>query len=271
MSRPEPCPPPDHLNSLIDALPSSKRNLAELYHTAWTEIPTKVLSRIPPYLLQSELVSILDYKLAFGQNRPTLRGMIKALNEQEVKAASTTAFGFLVGSDSPGLTTEDTLKALRALTVLRGIGPATASLVLSLLSSSVAFFSDEVAVVMLQPAGGRKGLKYTESEYKRFAEAIRTRSGSGRQRELERRIWVKEMAKEIGLQLEEDIPSEKETAGTEKVDRKRGDFRASRWAKTKHPDGQDTIKDQAEVGKRKAIRGDETILSPSKRRRVNVT
>lgn len=198
-----PCTPPPRLQALINALPAPKKghSLEDLYKTAWTDIPTRVLARDPPHLLQTDLAQILDFKLAFGQNRPALRGMIAALKDEEVRKASEASFDLLKQAEATDGSERDSLvlKSLQALTVLRGVGPATASLVLSLLSPSVPFFSDEAAVVILRPAQGRKGLRYNEKEYKAFLEAVGEKGGAGGQREWERKTWVDEMSRELSL------------------------------------------------------------------------
>ena len=196
------CPSPAHLQAILEALPATKKGptLSELYTTAWTDLPSRILERKPPHLSQPELAQVLDFKLAFGQNRPALRGMIGALDNQAVVAASTEAFKLL--SEAGSAADAVVVDALKALTVLRGVGPATASLVLSLFSPSVPFFSDEAAVVALRPAAGRKGLKYNESEYREFLERVREATDEGKQREWERRIWIQETARTLGLELD---------------------------------------------------------------------
>lgn len=192
------CSPPAHLQAVLDALPATKKgpSLPELYKVAWTDLPTRVLERKPPHLTQTELAQVLDYKLCFGQSRPALRGMIGALDDRSVVEASTEAFKLLNAGGS-------TFDALKALTVLRGVGPATASLVLSLLSPSVPFFSDEAAIIALRPVAGRKGLKYNEKEYREFLQRVEKIGGEGKEREWERRTWIEETAKTLGLDLEE--------------------------------------------------------------------
>jgi hypothetical protein len=201
------CLPPVHLETVLDALPVAKKGppLLELYTTAWTDLPSRVLERSPPHLTQPDLVQVLEAKLTFGQNRPALRGMIAALDDRAVVAASTEAFQLLGSGEM--LSDPVVLDALRALTTLRGVGPATASLVLSLFSPSVPFFSDEAAVVALRPLAGRKGLKYNEKEYRAFLERVREMAGEGRQREWERRTWLEETAKTLNLELDGARPS----------------------------------------------------------------
>lgn len=69
-------------------------------------------------------------------NRPRLLNFVAALDESAVKLASEKAFGSL----------PDISKAVSELTVLKGVGPATASAVLAAYAPDVApFMSDEVS------------------------------------------------------------------------------------------------------------------------------
>lgn len=136
----------------------------------------------------------MDCKLTFGQNRPALRSMIAKLDAESVKSSSTAALSALV---SPGSSSRDRVeKAMAALLPLKGVGPATASLVLSLVSEEVPFFSDEAAAEVLKPAGGRKGLKYTIKEYWEFWDGVGKKvekegaEKEGGRRGWERRCWA---------------------------------------------------------------------------------
>ena len=157
-------------------------------------IVEEVRQRSPMHLTLPELQTIMDYKLAFGQNRPALRALIKKNTDPQVKDVSERAFA-VSGEDWPAVET-----AMTILCELKGVGPATASLILSLLYPlTVPFFSDEATVDVLRPSGGRKGIKYTMKTYKALFEALEViavavnKNGSKEEPilrgELERSIW----------------------------------------------------------------------------------
>lgn len=207
--------PPASLPAVLEALASPKRRsasaLADIYTLAWTTVPARVFARQPtPFLTRADLLDILDFKLMFGSNRPALRAMVSKIEDTAVIDASTRAFAALVepassSSSSPASppapsSPSSVRAALDALVILRGIGPATASLVLSIVSPSVPFFSDEAAVRVLQPAGGRKALKYSLKEWDAFFEGCGGlgKVDAGGRRAWERQVWAEEVLKAHG-------------------------------------------------------------------------
>ncbi len=98
-------------------------------------------ARKPPHLEKAELVRLVEWKLARGKFRPLLR-YARELREADVVAATAPAF-------EPGAGFEASVGALVAL---RGVGPATASAVLSVARDDWPFMSDEA---LNATAGGR--------------------------------------------------------------------------------------------------------------------
>ena len=116
---------------------------------------------------------------------------------QNVEAITASAFkDYAAGGDA--------LKAVKTLTQLRGIGPATASLLLSVLDpDEVPFFSDEVFRWMQwDEAGSAKGggwgrvIKYTVKEYKGVVERV----GEVRERLGVRAVDVEKVAYVLGVE-----------------------------------------------------------------------
>ena len=114
---------------------------------------------------------------------------------RNVEAITTSAFkDYAAGKDA--------LKALKTLTQLRGIGPATASLLLSVLDpDEVPFFSDEVfRWTHWDEPGSAKGggwdrvIKYTVKEYKEVVERV----GEVRERLGVRALDVEKVAYVLG-------------------------------------------------------------------------
>jgi hypothetical protein len=115
------------------------------------------------------------------------------------------------------------LPALKTLTTLKGIGPATASLLLSVASpDTIPFFSDEVFRWCMwdepgSPSGWQRKIKYNVKEYEILVskvEELRKRL-SVRALDVERVAWV--LGKE-GVNVDEeydDVSEDGKTEGTE--------------------------------------------------------
>lgn len=160
------------------------------------KIVSLVPTRTPAHITLRELQALVVYKLAFGQNRPTLCALIKKNSAAKVKNASERALALSL-EDGDWAEIE---KAMNILCELKGVGPATASLILSLLyPATIPFFSDEATIDVLAPSGGRRGIKYTAKTYKALYDALDAISASInrnaptedpiRRGELERVIW----------------------------------------------------------------------------------
>ncbi|KAG8744673.1 hypothetical protein FRC10_009587 [Ceratobasidium sp. 414] len=152
------------------------------------EFSTLVRSRDPAYLDKEELQKLMEWKLTRGKFRPTLPGLIDQNTQLKVKTCTQQAFSALsqIETDSrdKGLTAESQ-KSFRALlkalcASLKGVGPATGSLVLSVFDDRVPFMSDEAYIWAMyadeEAASGKRKLKrevkYTEKGYLDFAARV---------------------------------------------------------------------------------------------------
>jgi hypothetical protein len=118
-----------------------------------------------------------------GTFRPSLLSLVQSNTDQTIESTTREAFA--------SLTPTTTLPALKILTQLRGIGPATASLLLSVCApGDVPFFSDEV--FRWCEGDWKRGIKYNVKEYVGVVEKVRElRKRLGvRAEEVERVAWV---------------------------------------------------------------------------------
>ncbi|KAK8937469.1 hypothetical protein KSP39_PZI012047 [Platanthera zijinensis] len=129
------------------------------------EIPLLIRQREPqPFIARPELHRLVRWKLSRGKWRPRLLDFASSLPETLVESASKKAFASL----------PDLRKAVSELTVLKGIGPATASAILAAYAPNVApFMSDEAMVATL---GSAK--EYTLKQYLYFAEKLQEKAKS---------------------------------------------------------------------------------------------
>ncbi|KAL5707189.1 hypothetical protein ACHQM5_025270 [Ranunculus cassubicifolius] len=129
------------------------------------DLPLQINSRNPnPHITKSDLIKLMQWKLSRGKWRPRLLDFVTNLDESAVKSASEKAFR--------AVTEEDVGKAIEELTVLKGVGPATASAVLAAFAPEIApFMSDEAMVAAL---GNSKD--YTLKQYLVFAKKLQEKS-----------------------------------------------------------------------------------------------
>ncbi|KAJ6391302.1 hypothetical protein OIU77_025315 [Salix suchowensis] len=141
----------------------NKPNLVSLDDFYRVELPSLIHQRNPgPHITTLELSKLMQWKLSRGKWRPRLLDFVSSLDESHVKSASQKAFQSL----------PDVSKAVSALTVLKGVGPATASAVLAAYAPDVApFMSDEAMEAAL---GNSK--EYTLKQYLLFVDKLQTKS-----------------------------------------------------------------------------------------------
>ncbi|PYH64817.1 uncharacterized protein BO88DRAFT_350236 [Aspergillus vadensis CBS 113365] len=149
------------------------------------------------YLEKDELVRLMEWKMQHGTFRPALLGMIRSNSESVVRDATGRAFKALTTHHTSKEGDEEEEKfpseALDILTkALRGVGVATASLVLSLASTAdVPFYSDDVYLWVCmgevpstsgsdrvkrgvyKRLNGELNVKYTMKEYRELWEGVK--------------------------------------------------------------------------------------------------
>ena len=148
----------------------------------------------PPTPASDELTTFQNRK--HGTFRPALLGLIQSNAEEAVKSTTSASFNALPSPSSKDSFPSESLQVLSD--ALRGVGPATASLILSALpspsnpasdqdsSDGIPFFSDELFVWLclgVYPDSGsedhsssfrsaKRGIKYNVKEYRQLFEAV---------------------------------------------------------------------------------------------------
>ncbi|KAF2719539.1 hypothetical protein K431DRAFT_286668 [Polychaeton citri CBS 116435] len=120
-----------------------------------------------PYISKDDLAKLMDWKLSHGKFRPNLSNLIQRNSPANVESTSENAF---VIYDDPK---QDSVHAFEKLQSLKGVGPATASLVLSVYDpENVPFFSDELYRWCFWYAGKGTGwdrrISYSWKQYSDF-------------------------------------------------------------------------------------------------------
>lgn len=110
-------------------------------------LPAAIRARRPPHLTGAELSRVMRWKLRRGQFRPRLQQFVDALLEDDVVATTRGALA-TVAADA-GASAGAVRAAVRQLSELRGVGPATASAILSAFDRRVPFMSDEALRVAI--------------------------------------------------------------------------------------------------------------------------
>ncbi|XP_076931223.1 uncharacterized protein LOC143596302 [Bidens hawaiensis] len=181
----------------------NKPDLVTLDHFYRTKLPSLIHQRNPnPHVTTSDLTSLMKWKLTRGKWRPRLLDFVSSLDEETVKSASRKAFEAL----------PDVSKAVSELTVLKGVGPATASAVLAAYAPDVApFMSDEAMVAAL---GNSKD--YTLKQYLVFVDKLQVKakelSAEGdafTPSDVERALWSSAVGAKIEASSNTDFKSTK--------------------------------------------------------------
>ncbi|KAI9798467.1 MAG: hypothetical protein M1825_005347 [Sarcosagium campestre] len=158
------------------------------------------------WLEKEEVIHLISWKLKHGKFRPRLSQLAASNDEQKVRSATKSAYETYSESSA------NLASALSHLQTLAGIGPASASLLLSVYDPiTVPFFSDEFFRWMHYSEGTGRGwdrpIKYNVKEYKALIDKstlLRDRLRKDGDREfsavdLERAAYVLRKEQEIEL------------------------------------------------------------------------
>ncbi|KAG9230760.1 hypothetical protein BJ875DRAFT_356270, partial [Amylocarpus encephaloides] len=113
------------------------------------------------------LQKLMEWKL-----RSSLPGLIASNTNETIKAATKDAFAhYATYKDEDSRSAEDIKKTLEKLYgPLKGVGPATASLILAVHDPNFIYFFSDEAYAWLVNDGKKGSLKYTVSEYLKLCE-----------------------------------------------------------------------------------------------------
>lgn len=157
--------------------------LKELDNTRLEILPKALQNRATAagtYLEQEDLEELVQWKLGHGTFRPNLLKLCQLNDKDTVKRTSAKAFAKL---EKPPYSDEALKSCLQELTSIKGVGPATAALLLSTLDPrNIPFFGDELFRylhwdVAPRKAGDGRGWKrkinYTVLEWLSLVEQMR--------------------------------------------------------------------------------------------------
>ncbi|XP_071953107.1 uncharacterized protein [Antedon mediterranea] len=139
--------------------PGAGKTLIELDYWYQEELSGEIQSRKDKYLTHAELSKLMKWKLARGKFRPRLTELVQTNSPELVETTSTKAFKNLPNIKA----------AIKDLVVLKAVGPATASAILTAgAPDQVAFMADES---MLSIAG-LTPLEYTAKHFDKYMKSI---------------------------------------------------------------------------------------------------
>lgn len=217
----------EEYSSRISSFENEKLSTLESFF--WTELPAKILERRNegPCLTKDELKKVVEWKLTRGKWRPRLLTFASSLEDADVINASKNAFAAL----------PDLKSAVNAFCTLKGVGPATASALLTAFDSHVPFMSDEA----LEASTGSR--EYTLKHYLGFAKLLKdkaadlnSRGGKGEEGEkftasdIEKALWVSRVQTKPP---KKKVSAKKESARKEnskKESDKKGKYKSKRGA-----------------------------------------
>lgn len=181
------------LKAAKSAKKGGKETLAEL--DGWRIQLSREVRKDPRPITHEELAKLMQWKLKRGTFRPKLQQLAESNSSVEVKETTKKAVDLINKGEI--------IDSIKELCNLKGVGPATASLLGSVISEEVPFFSDE-AFDHVCP--GVK-ITYTLKTYQNFFDAIRT-WGEDRNlspAEAEKEAWI------LGMRKKHNQTKEKQT------------------------------------------------------------
>jgi len=137
--------------------------LPELDRWARGELPRLIAARRPAHVTHAELARVTEWKMARGVWRARNLALVRGNDPALVERTSAAALAKVPHPSEP----------VAILSKLAGVGPATASAVVSAAAPEVYPFFDELVAARI-PGMGQ--VTFTPREYARYAEALRERA-----------------------------------------------------------------------------------------------
>ncbi|KAI7086926.1 hypothetical protein KC356_g4644 [Hortaea werneckii] len=119
--------------------------LQPLDHQRLNTIPAAIQQRNPKFIPKDELLKLTEWKLSHGKFRPTLLKLVDSNDVMTVKTTAIEAYRILPPTNTTAPSAENIRKVLDVFTRLKGVGAATATLLMASYDQiNIPFFSDEV-------------------------------------------------------------------------------------------------------------------------------
>ncbi|ODN06233.1 hypothetical protein Ocin01_00486, partial [Orchesella cincta] len=154
----------DALKIKAESKSKKPQDLIKLDQWYQREFPSKIKARgKDPYIIHDELVQCMKWKLARGKFRPRLKELVTMNSPRVVEQESKKAFRALFKK-------EDLAASIQYLCNLKGIGPATASAIITAAAPDrAAYMADECLAAVPEI----EGIDYTLDEYMELLKHIR--------------------------------------------------------------------------------------------------
>ncbi|EGR47527.1 uncharacterized protein TRIREDRAFT_64358 [Trichoderma reesei QM6a] len=247
--------------AVVEAISRSKgakdgqKTLAELDQYRYVDaVETFGLKKQKREMDLDDVKMLVEWKLRHGKFRPTLMSLVSSNPPSSSQQTIQFAIKFYASSKDAG-------SAIRMLSELKGVGPATASLLLSVHDAdNVIFFSDE-AYYWLCCGGKKESIKYTPKEYlalRAEADALMKRLGVSAV-EVEKVAYVLMKQPETMKESKADVTAKTATPATSSSSKKR---------RTASSEGSDKKEKKSQVtAMKKDTTEENTALRRSKRLR----
>ncbi|CAL8123344.1 unnamed protein product [Orchesella dallaii] len=154
----------DALKIKAESKSKKPQDLIKLDQWYQREFPSKIKARgKDPFIIHDELVQCMKWKLARGKFRPRLKELVTMNSPRVVEQESKKAFRALFKKD-------DLAASIQYLCNLKGIGPATASAIITAAAPDrAAYMADECLAAVPEI----EGIDYTLDEYMELLKHIR--------------------------------------------------------------------------------------------------